>query len=481
MSAFSATSGKLTLKEKTAWRSLRKYHPYRYAVLRSWAPDLLKTYQKRIGAQHITNLDPETGGKCRGKFGPIISDLFAKEANESDQNNPYSYMCKGSVLEYQSAMRRRDEHAIELATHQLQMHVADEFSLYSQWASHVLNGRAIFNFSDALSSLMLFTDVSDIHLDSIQLPFDTVYLHFGRQPDVPINGFVTSAYDNVKRKEEMIAQIPANIRELLPSHTIHTPSSTFHEPFPFEGAYVSKANGLRVSLVGATRDWAREPLVSGNFIDFADDIMDYHIPYDQGITLGEALRKEREEVAEEHEAYLRQTFAQLEKPSHYGVEYGNVDDFIKAFRAVEAERRDAFECALRLVINGILYITSYSEDTEQKYPEEAPAERIAEIESAPSPELQAKLRKKIEDQGYRKIIFCGKKFETSKERAAIRNEGPDRCRTFKGRIGHWRTLDPEVNTRWKEFKRKWILPVPDPTGTKQITIYQVTPPDVNND
>lgn len=62
---------------------------------------------------------------------------------------------------------------------------------------------------------------------------------------------------------------------------------------------------------------------------------------------------------------------------------------------------------LKLVINCVLYLQSYPDDIQEDYTESAPRNLVQQTQRAPGAEKAA--QKKLNQLGYKKIKFCGRK------------------------------------------------------------------------
>jgi hypothetical protein len=59
-------------------------------------------------------------------------------------------------------------------------------TLATAYGRYVQAGRQIMDFPPALLEMLAKTDVDDIPLDAIKMPYDAQYLHFGPQPDLEL-------------------------------------------------------------------------------------------------------------------------------------------------------------------------------------------------------------------------------------------------------------------------------------------------------
>lgn len=64
----------------------------------------------------------------------------------------------------------------------------DDYLTFMQYASLILNGNNIFDFTNELLQLFAETNVNNVLLQDICLPFSTIYLHFGKQEGKKVLG-----------------------------------------------------------------------------------------------------------------------------------------------------------------------------------------------------------------------------------------------------------------------------------------------------
>lgn len=114
---------------------------------------------------------------------------------------------------------------------------------------------------------------------------------------------------------------------------------------------------------------------------------------------------------------------------------------------------DVFKESLRLVINGLCYITSYLDKTEERWPADTPKELLERLNNAATKSSRQKALAELLSKGYSKVKICGK--NTSRDKVTVVHFG--REATVHWRRGHWRNqaCDPEL----KDRKLIWIMPV----------------------
>ena len=472
-----AQEGALTSpRSRAAWNVLNRYHPYRYGAYRtSWAPQLLKKYRSLNDGKLVsTEQGPDTESPEEyanrddgwGRLWSLISPQVLKAAEDTHGTTPYAF--NAAVVARLLTKRLIEEGSLHM-DHPLQRafssSVAAEAKLYAHWACHTLNNRAIFDFTPDLVNMFTRSNVGDALLNQIHLPAETVYLHFGVQPEFPLRG--------------LLSRSVKSISHLTEPDDYQTPSEWKNLKYCLEGAYVSRNSlepegSLEIILIGRPLD--SDPLPPPqNFIDSTDESMSHHLPcLAPGLTVQAALIQERDRNEAGHIATLKRSFELIDDGETLFEDESALDDYIAQSRQGEIQAHAEFDKALNLVLNAVLYITAYPDELDTEYPP-TPLEISPLIEKAEGDCLQRETRRaqaQLEDLGYVKVKFCGRRITQKARQLAERNETEGRARTFKGRLGTWRWLDA-AKGHFKISRNVWVRPSPDPTGTKRLTIYEV--------
>jgi len=124
----------------------------------------------------------------------------------------------------------------------------DDFMLLCQYTALSQSGNNIFEFSQQLLDLFWDTDVNNVLLADIHLPFPTVYLHFGTQKYVTV-------YDNIGIMQESLAS--------------KTPKwgNGKNVEFYLEGAYVSQCSDTGTLAITLTTTSSSPSKYYNNCID----------------------------------------------------------------------------------------------------------------------------------------------------------------------------------------------------------------------
>ncbi|RUS93776.1 hypothetical protein DSM106972_095350 [Dulcicalothrix desertica PCC 7102] len=340
---------------------LMQYHPIRFYEVR-----------KDFIAQPINILLSGLKGNVNHVFS--ISDEINKEACLSYMNayirqillsvspQPYPRHVRKIYRSNQNYYLNQDELGVEWTTELLNLMNDNEYRAFQQYASLTNYGSNIFDFSCILLDLFAETDIGNVLLKDICLPFQTIYLHFGKQENKKINGSMNSIIQTLKRVE--------------------TSTSTEDIHFLLDGAYITqcpKSGTLRVTLTSVKNKHSK---YCNNCIDCSEEVLAFILPANNlNTTVSEAVSWQREILLKSNQTELHQTIVNK-----------IVDEIVNN---------------LNLVINCALYLQSYPDDIEEDYTESAPRNLVQQTKRAPGAEKAA--QKKLNQLGYRKIKFCGRK------------------------------------------------------------------------
>lgn len=114
---------------------------------------------------------------------------------------------------------------------------------------------------------------------------------------------------------------------------------------------------------------------------------------------------------------------------------------------------DVFKEALRLVINGLCYITSYREEIKEQWPDETPKLILERMNKATKNSSRQKIRGELTALRYTKVNFCGRTI--SKDNVELISAGREISAHW--RRGHWR--NQACGQGLQDRKLIWIMPV----------------------
>lgn len=275
---------------------------------------------------------------------------------------------------------------------QLGLHAtADDFPLqdFSRESSTALtqaqwrfDGSVIFDFEPALCEAFLRSDVDDIHLSDLNFPYRGFYLHFGQQPELPLYG------------GELFA----------------------------EGAYIiySPTQSMRVILAAryekASLGWEARTKET-----YQLKIGVEHFNVDLGTAIDLALAEDLEDLrAALHSKAGRLISTQMD-----------LEADIASYSEAHMQNQETFRKALRLVVNGLSYLTAYPADVDNTWQPGTPEKLRHKADEAANVKERERAKSKLISQGFSPVHRVGQAFQ-----AEVEAEGAQRKAHW--RRGHWR-------------------------------------------
>lgn len=275
-------------------------------------------------------------------------------------------------------------------------------------------GSQMFDFPPSLVGMLANTDVDQVPLSMLTLPYTAQYIHFGPQADLQLKPgfFVEGAY--VYR--------------------------------PFDGALA-----ITLTSVPATpqisAEWSFNP---------APGFTQSYSPEVIALSVGEAV-----------DTVLSEKMAELIKQRDAGAERLSPDMQAQAREAGLGEfswvghktasatlaglpaEAEVYRQALRLVVNGLAYITAYTDDVKSEWVPGTPATMIQKTQRPGKEGVNAK--SKLEAMGYRLVHLCGQGLSSQTRGAA----GDRKVATHWVR-GHWRNQAHGPGRTLR--KMIWVMP-----------------------
>ena len=290
-----------------------------------------------------------------------------------------------------------------------------EMTYAVHYADFVTNGRNVFHFEPEMVEKFKQTDIDEVPASVLQFPFPVFYMSFGLQEDMDLWGngyFVDGAYVIVHPNfplQIVLSTIRKDIEYKNNLNWIINPDRYYYLPLEIKDSERSISEIVDKAL--------GKELKEHDLSNLPDDSGIYQVG-DRKVMVTDNKFKSSEQT---------------------------LNDISKGF--------PVFREALRLVINGLCYITSYRDDIESKWPEEAPKLLVERLENAPKASSKKKIRSELLSQGYTKINYCGTSFK--KNYITVIPSGKEK--TTHWRRGHWRNQPhgPQHSQR----KLIWIMPV----------------------
>ncbi|WP_432263315.1 hypothetical protein [Cupriavidus sp. TMH.W2] len=275
------------------------------------------------------------------------------------------------------------------------------------FALYVAAGRQIFDIPPQLSAMFRQSDVDDIAVDEIKLPYPSIYLHFGVQDDLDLG-------DGWKAEGAYITETRIEgVRKALMINVVAAPPS-FDEYVAFD------RNIEPCYTQSISEERSKMPLAIAVEAVLAEKI--------------EELKRERDTI--ETQEVLR------ERAKPMGIAKDTVLVSVTQRNAKEELERlqpkhDAYLVMLRLIVNALCYITAYPKDIEEVWPSSIPSYRLSELKRAKNNQDRKRARSKLEAAGFSAVHLCGSAL-------AMQIEKQQQIGVAKGTVStHW------VRGHWK--------------------------------
>lgn len=398
-----------------------RYHPERYSFYRTFADKLGGIYHKeadpRSGLITITTMQK-------------IGDLACNEMNNKSVKFP-----------------RR--HKDNLPSPTLIMDV--EASLAMAYGRFVQAGKNIIDFPPELTEMLANTDVENIPMKSVRLPFASQYLYFGQQSGIEMapGWFVDGAY--VESRGES-GDIRFSVTTVPTDHSLS--SLWYVRP----EAYYSQ------DFIETYRDSDLAQAIDGVLAETVNDLLSRQIEAGGDIT-----------------DYVREKAEQEGVPLNIPESVTVVDVSPKnaGIRLEKALQQHPFyRAALRLVVNGLCYLTAYPDDISLAWPSGTPKGLMEKAASQDS-KVSSKAKSKLATMGYTPIHICGKRVAEQRETAGIPSENHVAAHW---RRGHWR--NQAYGAGFSLRKLIWVMPAligsTNDHGELPGHLYLIDTPDLSN-
>lgn len=304
---------------------------------------------------------------------------------------------------------------------------SDLNNLFCFYAEFHHYGKQIFDFPKNMVELFKRTDVDGIPLDSIQMPHNTFYMHFGAQPDLVIEGgwAPDGAY---------VAMIGAEEHRHLQFCLTFAPIDKSQYGLVFENPEpcYTQAIGTSKLKIGV-----------GEAVD---------------LVLSEKMAELRKQAASGTPGVDLAIKEMASAPEQAGV---SIVDSTKRFASEEIGRVETlhhvWQVMLRLVVNGLAYLSAYPEDSVNEIPKSAPWALISELDKG-SHKAKQRARSKLAEMGYSALNFCGVSFRNQQQSLSDKTGEnlAEEAANFTWVRGHWRRQPHGPNRSLRRLQ--WTMP-----------------------
>ena len=288
-----------------------------------------------------------------------------------------------------------------------------ETNLFTAYGRFVQAGKQIFNFHRVLTEMLTNTDVDEIPLNSIILPYSSQYLYFGVQHQLEIapNWYIDGAY--VESRGEL-----GDIRFVITAVPKESDHSKFWYVIPEE--------------------------------HYSQDFIEKY----RSLNLGEAMELVQSEKMLSLERKANESAKGLSINNPYYI--SDITEKMNLERKkIDNRCYPVYVETLKLIVNALCYINAYQEDVKKTWDKEPP-ENIMNLMQNGSEKEQKKAKAKAKSLGYRQIYLCGTAVQKSNSNI-VEISDSDKHKITHWRRGHWR------NQRYGEkrmlSKLLWIKPM----------------------
>lgn len=360
---------------------LYRYHPERFKAYRDYADMVGKIYRQKV--------DPASGLLTVDQLNEIGGGLMTTEMNQRGMQFPRKlkdgFPSPSLVMD-------------------------SEIALATSYGRFVQAGRQIMDFPPALTEMLVKTDVDDIPLNNIKMPYAAQYLYFGPQ-------------DGMEIEDEWLV----------------------------DGAYVEfrgTEGDIRFTVTASPKDrslsrmWFMLPEP-----EYTQDFVGEYRSMDLATAMDTVLSAKLASLRE------RRLAAGGEVMQHEGVSVVDNSPKMAAERVdIDSRRYPVYRDALRLVVNALCYVTAYPDDIETVWPKGTPESLKQKVLQGKGKEVQ-RAKSKLAALGYVPIHVCGNRIV---EQPPVTHGGRG-GHALHWRRGHWRN---QVHGPARSLRKLiWVMPV----------------------
>ncbi len=252
-------------------------------------------------------------------------------------------------------------------------------------------GRQIYDVSPRMLKVLSSADYAEVPASMLALPFPSVYLHFGPQP-FTIKGAM------------------------------------------FEGALVSMDRGIveMMFVTTPTMGWQQGDMISHPilYLYLSLDLQNADVDTPLGDLVRAAVDKERKDLAKA--AKRPQTAEEIDGVTIVDRRGSGAQEDLEDFEIGVT----SLDAAMNLVINTLIYITSYREHVATRWTENTPEDLAKAADGVGRPKQVVQAKARIIEGGYYKANFVGERSEHGESlNAGVRGQGSVEPHW---RRAHWR-------------------------------------------
>lgn len=287
------------------------------------------------------------------------------------------------------------------------------------------HGRQIFDIPEQLCAMFRRTDIDGIAAENIKVPYSGLYLHFGPQADLALDGHWTP-----------------------------------------EGAYVYELKDddggnrcLQFCIVSAPCDLERYREFDTNIEPiYVQSLGQQHMKMSLGeaveMVLSEDMRQLRRQISDEPMNDMIGEVAAAMTGQGTSLVSSQASLARQELDALAPQHR-VYQEMLRLVVNSLAYITAYPKDVQTTWPPNAPTRLVKQLAATDSRNERRRIQSKMAALGFSPVHLCGRTLcEELKKKVATK--GDVRTLAAHWRRGHWRRQQHGPNNVLR--KLVWLMP-----------------------
>lgn len=280
--------------------------------------------------------------------------------------------------------------------------------MLSQVMAYVRAGKQIYDFPAVLAEMFRNTDIDDIALEHVRLPYPSVYLHFGLQRDMPMGDgwFAEGAYFTEIRDES--GGRHCNI-------TLACCNESFERFVAF--------------------DRTLEP---GYSVALGPDRQTMSLAEALDLYLSDKINYLKTDIAsaDKFDAEVKQQIAAGLAPPHaISVRSRNSQEELDLL----LPRHESFLKLLRLAINALVYLNAYPDDIETKWPDNTSPSKLRDLAKAKDKKAKTRVLSELAKAGFTPVHLCGRRVQEQidTQQAALADHEKRTVAMLWVR-GHWR-------------------------------------------
>lgn len=375
---------------------LYRYHPERFKAYRDYAESVGKFFRQKV--------EPASGMMTVEQLNEVMRIVI----NEINQRS----------IKFPRKFKESHPHP--------SLVIETEATLATAYGRFVQAGRQIMDFPPALIELLSKTDIDDIPLNSIKLPYTAQYLHFGPQVGLELESgwLVDGAY--VEQRGDC-GDVRFTITAIPSDNSLSGQWYLFPEP-EYTQDFVDKYRTMNMAT-------AIDTVLSEKLAD---------------------LQVRQAKKGGDITATVQSEFSKTSELMPDDVKIIDVGQELAALRDnITRRRHPIYKESLQLIVNALCYVTAYPDDIDTVWPSETPDSLKANV-LRDTGKKKMRAKSKLAALGYVPVHICGKRLAEQRVSLGIHPSEHGHIATH-WRRGHWRN---QVHGPARSLRKLiWVMPV----------------------